>query len=504
LRTSDAIVLQANRVIPATLAGVWTATQSPAPVTNRWVQPANAPWPRYAVAVPPLDETMHYFLVVTKEADGSLRAFIRNPEMNAGVLLGTRSLLADRGHLILRAAGKADALGSASGETLTIDGFPARDAMTFHRPSADELRWYYPRPIGRWVYQPPAPAGDGWPVGTLADAGMREGPIAGVMQGIVSLRSPVLRSPYIQSVAVARHGHLVLDEYFYGFTAAIPHDVRSAGKSVTTLMVGRAIEDTHRFTPQTTLLSFLPQYLPVANDDSRKRQITVANLMTMSSGLACDDNDDGSPGNEDTMQSQTMQPDWYKYTLDLPMLHDPGSRAVYCTAGINLLGAVISRATGMPLDRYFYERFARPMQFEQYAMWLMPPPANAAYMGGGDYFRPRDFLKFGQLFLSRGKWNGEQIVDASWLTESIVRRAVMNEDAAGEGDRYGYGWHLASLIVDGRRYEIVNAGGNGGQLMAVVPSLDLAVMITAGNYNQYPVWSAFLQQVVGAAIRAAT
>ena len=68
------------------------------------------------------------------------------------------------------------------------------------------------------------------------------------------------------------------------------------------------------------------------------------------------------------------------------MQYDPGSRAVYCSAGINLLGAIVSRATGLPFDRYFYDRFALPMQFQQYAMWLMPPPTNAAYMGGGDYF----------------------------------------------------------------------------------------------------------------------
>jgi CubicO group peptidase (beta-lactamase class C family) len=491
-------------MIPAALAGIWAATQSPPPLSNQWIQPANGAWPRYAIAATPLDQTVHYFLVVTKEPDGTVRAFIRNPEMNAGVLLGTRTIAADGESLRFRAPGKNDVFGSVAGETLTIDKFPSDDPLTFHRASADELRWYYPRSGNRWEYQPPMLTGDGWPVGTLSDAGMREAPLAAVMQGIVTLRAPDLRSPYIQSITIARHGRLVLDEYFYGFADSVPHDVRSAGKSVTTLMVGRAIEDTRRFTPQTAVLSFLPEYLPVANNDPRKRRITVANLMTMSSGLACDDNDDASPGDEDVMQSQTKEPNWYKYTLDLPMLYDPGSRAVYCTAGINLLGAIVSRASSQPLDQYFYERFARPMQFQHYAMWLMPPPTNAAYMGGGDYFRPRDFLKFGQLFLSRGKWNGKQIIADSWLSESIVVRTVMNPDAAGEGDRYGYGWHLGSLAVDGKRYEFINAGGNGGQLMAVVPSLDLAVMITAGNYNQYPVWNTFMEQVVGAAIRAAT
>ncbi|HTA55361.1 MAG TPA: serine hydrolase [Candidatus Acidoferrales bacterium] len=480
-------------MVPVTLTGVWAATPSPPAVTVRYV-PA-----------PPYDEKMHYFLVVSRASDGTLQAFIRNPEANAGVALGNRTLLVEGAKIYLRTGGKPDVVGGASDDRLTIDALPPNGArVTFHRATSDELRWYYPRATAHWTYEEPVEAGDGWPVGTLADAGLRESPIAGVLQPIVALRSPVLRSPYIQSVAIARHGRLVLDEYFYGFTAATPHDVRSAGKSVTTLLVGRAIADTHAFTPQTTVLSMLPQYLPVANDDARKRRITVENLMTMSSGLACDDNDDSSPGNEDAMQNQTVQPDWYKYTLDLPVAYDPGSRAVYCTAGINLLGAIVAGATRTPLDQYFGGRFAVPMQFERYALWLMPPPTNAAYMGGGDYFRPRDFMKFGQLFLNGGKWNGRQIVDASWLRESVVQRTVMQQDAAGEGDRYGYGWHLMTLDVNGQRYEVINAGGNGGQLMAIVPRLDLVVMITAGNYNQYPVWSGFLRQVVGATIEAAT
>jgi CubicO group peptidase (beta-lactamase class C family) len=492
-------------VLPTALLGVWAASQSPPSVVNQWIQPAAGIWPRYAIAVAPLDETMHYFLVVTKASDGTLRAFIRNPELNAGAVLGNRSLILDGSTVSLRSQGKQDVLGSLSGETLTIKSFPTpQTALAFHRPSPEELRWYYPRSSARWVYEEPASLGDGWPIGTLANAGLRQAPIAAVMQGIVSLRSPQLRSPYIQSVAIARHGRLVLDEYFYGFTASTPHDVRSAGKSVTTLVVGRAIEDTHAFTPQSDVLSLLPQYSPVANDDPRKRRITVENLMTMSSGLACDDNDDDSPGNEDTMQQQTAQPDWYKYTLDLPMSYDPGSKAVYCTAGINLLGAIVLRAIGLPLEQYFYERFASPMDFRRYAMWLMPPPTDAAYMGGGDYFVPRDFLKFGQLFLNGGTWDGRPIIDPAWLRESVVTRTVMYQDAAGEGDRYGYGWHLASLTVGRGRYDVINAGGNGGQLLAVVPKLDMVVMITAGNYSQYPVWSSFLRTVVGAAIDAAT
>src|SRR5204863_422987 len=79
-----------------------------------------------------------------------------------------------------------------------------------------------------------------------------------------------------------------------------------------------------------------------ANDEPRKRRVTVEHLLTMTSGLECDDNDDESAGNEDNMQSQEGQPDWYKYALDLPMVREPGEAGVYCSAGINLLGGAVS------------------------------------------------------------------------------------------------------------------------------------------------------------------
>ncbi|HEV2037659.1 MAG TPA: serine hydrolase [Candidatus Eremiobacteraceae bacterium] len=217
----------------------------------------------------------------------------------------------------------------------------------------------------------------------------------------------------------------------------------------------------------------------------------MADLMTMSSGYACDDNDDASPGNEDTMESQKAQPDWYKYTLALPMMASPGTRAVYCSADINLLGGIVTKVTNAWLPDYFYDTFAEPMHFGQYGMWLTPPPLNNAYMAGGDYFLPRDFLKFGQLFLDRGRWNGKQIIDNAWLEASAKPRSSLNR----QGD-YGYGWHLYSYSVRGRTIKAISAGGNGGQLLFVFPQLDMTVMLTAANYGQYPVWQKFITELI--------
>lgn len=475
-------------MLVTSLIGVWAASR-PAVLARQWVPAAPA-------------FTEHYFLVVSNGPGGSVVAFIRNPEQNAGAFIRTRTVSSNGTRVMLRAPQRPDIDGVQNSDgTLTLQKVVEGEVdLQFHRAAGNDLIWFYPLPTTSWTYHEPADAGDGWRVGALKDAGMREQPIASLMDGIARLRTPSLVSSYIQSIAIERHGRLVLDQYFYGFSAQQPHDVRSAGKSVTTLMVGRAIQDTNAFTPSSGVLSLLPKYAPVSNDNAQKRQMTITNLMTMAPGLACDDNDDASPGNEDTMQSQPAGTDWYRYTLDLPMISTPGTRALYCSASINLLGAIVGTATGVPLDRYFQDRFAAPMQFGNYAMWLMPKPADAAYMGGGDYFRPRDFLKFGQLILDRGRWYDRQVVDASWIAQSIVPRTAPE----GEGDRYGYGWHLSRLAVDGREYDIVNAGGNGGQLMIVIPALDLAVMVTAGNYNQYPVWRHFLPDVATAVVRSCT
>ena len=432
----------------------------------------------------PFIDAEHVNLIVQRASDGTLVAFVRNPEQNFGASIGMRSVTVAGNQVTLSRKGEKDISG-------TLD--PATHTLAFHfDPFGGRfaLRKVQAASAGT-SYTVPAQIGDGWRTASLGDVGIDQQQIQTVLDQLAApATSP--RSPYIQSLLIARHGKLVLDAYFNGFDRDKPHDVRSAGKSVATLLVGAAMRDDHTLSPSTTVDALFPQYLPYARDDPRKHRITVGELMSMSSGLACDDNDDASPGLEDTMQSQTAQPDWYKFTLDLPMASEPGAKATYCSAGINLLGGVVTKASGgYWLPDYFYDRFAKPMQFGQYAMWLMPQPLDTAYMAGGDYFLPRDFLKFGQLFLDRGSWNGKNIIDDAWLKASIAPRSGLNEP-----NDYGYGWHLLNYVVNGKTYKAFNAGGNGGQLLIVIPQLDMAIMITAANYGQYPVWRGFVTDLV--------
>ena len=133
------------------------------------------------------------------------------------------------------------------------------------------------------------------------------------------------------------------------------------------------------------------------------------------------------------------------------------------------------------------------MQFRYYDMLLTPPPLNTAYMGGGDYFLPRDFLKFGQLFLNKGTWNGTPIIDNAWLQAVSKKRTSVK----GELGDYGYGWHLYTFHVKGRSIHAINAGGNGGQLSSSFPELDMTVLLTGGQYGDYlQGWKNFIDHVI--------
>src|SRR5205823_9769597 len=135
-----------------------------------------------------------------------------------------------------------------------------------------------------------------------------------IVQGIIDIDPAARRHAFqIHSLAIAYKGKLVLDEYFHGFTRDQPHDTRSASKTLVSVMLGTAMLHGVKISPQMKAYPLLASMGPFANPDPRKGEITIADLLTHSSGLDCDDNNDASPGNEDKMQSQHAQPNWWKY-----------------------------------------------------------------------------------------------------------------------------------------------------------------------------------------------
>jgi len=454
--------------------------------------------------VHPLEETFTLYLRVFANPDGSLLGAFRNPEQgsNGGAM---QFKVTRDGDVVSFSAGETRLTAKLVNDRLQMFWPDMNRVVELTRRSPAEAAGYFPRPPGEtYTYQKPPATGDGWSTARARDVGMDETMLTKLIQRLIDTDPSIRRAPLMHSILVAHKGKLVLEEYFFGFDRNAPHDLRSAGKTFASVMLGAAMRDGVKIAPETPVYSLLAAKAPFANPDPRKAQITLAHLLTHTSGLACDDNDPASPGNEGTMQMQTQQRDWWKYTLDLPMAHDPGTRYAYCSANINLAGAALTTATRTWLPELFERTVARPLQFGPHYWNLMP--TGEGYLGGGAYLLPRDFLKVGQAYLDGGVWHGHRIVNKEWIATSTAPHMHINPATTGidpkdfgnfygEGDD-GYAWHLSDLKYGDRTYRCYAASGNGGQLLIVVPDADLAVVFTAGNYGQGGIWSRFRDQIV--------
>ena len=309
--------------------------------------------------------------------------------------------------------------------------------------------------------------GDNWEVGTLSEVGVSKDLIEQATQAI-------LDDVYteIDSFVIVRNGRLVHDVYFGNFSATRRHDLRSATKSITSILIGIAIDRGFIVGPSDTVLSHVSTYAQIANWDDRKNDIEVHHLLTMSPGLDCDDGDSSSSGNERHMYPRS---DWVKFLLDLRMINDPGDVWAYCTAGVVSLGEVLMAATGEPADEFAEAQLFGPLGISDYG-WEFSPSGQVD-TGGHIHMRSRDMAKIGELMLRRGDWSGSPIVSSNWVDLSSANHVTLNSSID-----YGYLWWRRNFGPAGE-YPTYYADGNGGQYIFVVPSADLVVVFTGSNYN---------------------
>jgi len=468
-------------------------------IVGHWIQPAPSQVTSQAQASPLtlrpagsgvwqgevglLADRLTLFLTLSPSYDGSLTASLRNPERNLGAFVIPERLEvdSDRVRLIGRYRWSDDEQVLAEGERRE-DGFslaiPDLGGTYDFAPIAAGSNDYLPGrgEVDVYRYRQPVALDDGWPTAAPEEVGMQRGPLEELVRRILATPMNTLEQPYVHAVLVARRGRLVLEEYFHGYHRDHLHDTRSASKSVTSLLAGAAIQSGAPLALDTRVYATMRPGVAAEELPPGAAAMTLRHLMTMSSGLDCDDGNDESPGNEDRMQSQSAQPDWAAYTLDLPLIHPPGAVAAYCSGGMNLAGAVIARAAGAWLPDVFHDRLAEPLGIADYRMNLMP--TGEAYAGGGLRVRGRDFLKLGQLMLDRGRWRGSQVLPPGWVEGSLTRQAEIWDES------YGLGWWLITYPYQGREVEAFYAGGNGGQYIIGVPDLDLLVVFFGGNYSQ--------------------
>jgi CubicO group peptidase (beta-lactamase class C family) len=433
---------------------------------------------RWRGEVIPFDDSFTYYLPVTRRADGTYTAYLRNPERNQGrfIAVSRVGLKGDVVRLIGREGGQADAVLAEGRYDEGVIRMPIQGtSFDFTKVDGDSSSPFYPRgkPGQRYRYAAPLALDGGWPVATVEDVGISRKGIESFVQMLIDMSMDSLSTSQIHSVLIARHGKLVLEEYFHGYHRDLPHDTRSAAKSWTAVLLGAAMEagvPLRLSTPvYRTMLASLPPDL-----DPRKRAMTLENLISMTAGYDCAA--DSAPGNEDVMQSQTAELDWYRYTLNVPMLTAPGDTIVYCSIEPNLAGGMLRKIAGEPLPEMFYRLVARPLQMSNYHLFLSP--TGEAYGGGGHHFLSRDFLKLAQLMVNDGRWNGRQIVSRDW-----ARRSTSSLRNLSKIQQYGWLWNAVEYPYKGRQVHAFFAGGNGGQIFMGIPALDLVIAFTGGNYN---------------------
>ncbi len=431
--------------------------------------------------VVPLEDQMRFYLMITGRPDGSLGAFVRNPERNAGRFLNVDHVEKESERVRLVGKGEAGGKGEVLAEGVLRDGTLSMQlrgsTFDFERVAAGQPSDFYPRglPAASYRYMPPPAGPDGWPTGTLEEAGISRDAMERFVRMLIATPMDSVHASEIHGVLIARHGKLVLEEYFHGEHRDMPHDTRSASKSLTSTLAGAAILAGVPIATSTPVYRVMNGGSFPRDLDPRNRALTVEHLLTMSSGLDCDDRDPDSPGNEDVMQNQEKEPDYYRYTLDLKMIRDPGQKAVYCSVNSNLLGGVLARAAARPLPELFGELVAAPLEIRQYFLNLTP--TGDAYMGGGVRFLPRDFMKFGQLLLNGGTWKGRRVLSAEWVRRAASPLVELREM------HYGYFWWVTEYPYQGRRVRAFFAGGNGGQVVMGIPELDLLIAFYGGNYS---------------------
>ena len=334
---------------------------------------------------------------------------------------------------------------------------------------------------GLWAQVAPSSQSskDGWPTASAESAGISA-------KALQDMETAVRAGDFkkIGSVLVARHGKLVYESYWDGDSGTL-RDTRSATKSITDALIGIAIGEKKLSGVDARVLQLLPDHSrKLQNPDPRKDKITIEDFLTMSSPLECDDWNDASRGNEERMY---VIEDWAQFILDLPIrgqMHvgeqvEPppyGRYFSYCTGGVFTLSEVLQKATGVRTDRYAKDKLFGPLGISD-VQWVYSP-MNIPQTGGGLRLSSRDLLKIAQLYLNGGSWQGQRIVDESWVRVSTQPHARIDNET-----EYGYLWWLKSFKSGGKSYPAFFMSGNGGNKVVVLPSLDLAAVITSTNYN---------------------
>ena len=325
-------------------------------------------------------------------------------------------------------------------------------------------------------YPIPEQIDDGLETGRIEDAGIDPDKLYALIEN---------NGEYLHSLLVLRYGKLVFEEYFKGghmkmtspitwqtqtvqFDRDTQHYQASVTKSIMSALIGICINQGLIENIQVTLSSYYPEYASIFESDERKKKITLEHVLNMKAGFVWD-------GATTSTEMINGRESWAKYVLNQPMENEPGRVFNYNDGLSVLLGDIVTRVSGKSSRLFAQENLFNKIRIDN-PFWDV---SRWGEVGGGWglWLTPRDMVKFGKLFLNDGKYDGEFVISSAWVKKSKTRTS---KDGALY---YCYHWWSREYTKGDRYHSALIAAGAGGQYIIIVPSLDLVVVFTGGDYD---------------------
>lgn len=284
-----------------------------------------------------------------------------------------------------------------------------------------------------------------------------------------------------RALTVIKDNKIVLEYYYNSFWRNHIHDIRSAGKSITAILLGVAIKDgLIQNLDQVVYSFFSKEKYPSMHEDYKKVQLI--HLLNMVSGLDADSDNAATPGNAGKWIAKD---EWVDYLLSIPLSNNPGEKWVYADINAVLIGAIIEEKSGMSLRDYAKQKLFDPLEIKEFYWYTNA--SNQTGAAGNLYISALDFAKLGLLVANKGKWGDALVADPSYMNR-LLRE---NSPAIGKynplADGYGMLWYRSKRKFGTREVDYLWASGNGGNHLVVVPAENMVVALTSGGYgNWYP------------------
>ncbi|NQY66912.1 MAG: serine hydrolase [Flavobacteriales bacterium] len=272
---------------------------------------------------------------------------------------------------------------------------------------------------------------------------------------------------------VIKKGEIISEQYWGEYNNSSLTNSFSIAKTVVSILVGIAIKEGNIRSVDDPVGKYLPAY-----NEGKNSELTIRHLLTMSSGI----NFDEDYTNPFAYPAKAYYGnDLRKLTANYRVTEEPGTVFKYLSGNTQILQQVLKEATGMEISQYASEKLWKPIGAGQDAFW------NLDHEDGNEkaycciYSNVRDFARLGQLYLKKGKWNGNQIVPRKYAIQSVVPAQLIEEDGP-QNNRYGYSWWMFNY----NDQDIFYARGILGQYIIVIPDEEMVVVRLGHKRSKVP------------------